>query len=53
MLGCLLVSDANFPYFDCFECFQLNIQLEKDYQFQRIVARSNFCYLSFFTEITN
>ena len=36
ILACLLVSDANFAYFEYVEFFQLNIQLEKGYLYESI-----------------
>ena len=36
ILACLLVSDANFAYFEYVEFFQLNIQLEKGYLYDSI-----------------
>ena len=39
ILACLLVSDANFSYFEYFEYLQFNIELEKRYQNVEIKLR--------------
>ena len=38
ILACLLVSFANFPYFEYVEYFQLNIKLEKGYRNYRPIS---------------